>query len=298
MSRRSLHRQAVLVLATSSLLGVPLTAGAQSPDTDIFVGEVSGSGANVSFAGWKNVTQRPGYDNQPSFTPDGTTILYTVQSDGQTDIYRYDLATGSNEPVTSTAESEYSAAVMPGGERFSVIRVEADSTQRLWSFRMDGSAPALVLDDVAPVGYHAWLDERTLGLFVLGRPPTLQIADSRTGEAQIRAHDIGRSLHRVPGRQAVSFLHRDGGVSSIRSLDPHTGAARDLAPPLEGSQDYAWTPDGVLVMGSESAIYIFDPLTDSRWRKVADLADVGIEGITRLAVSPDGRHIAVVAAGR
>ncbi|MFV1987397.1 MAG: hypothetical protein ACC682_08945 [Gemmatimonadota bacterium] len=297
MSNRSLPHQAVLVLATSSLFGVPLTARAQSPDTDIYVGRISGSGATVSFEGWKNVTQRPGYDNQPSFTPDGRTILYTVQSDGQTDIYRHDLASGANERVTSTAESEYSATVMPGGERFSVIRVEADSTQRLWSFRMDGSAPALVLDDVAPVGYHAWLDERTLALFVLGRPPTLQIADSRTGEAQIRAYDIGRSLHRVPGRHAVSFLHRDGGMSSIRSLDPHTGAARDLAPPLGGSQDYAWTPDGVLVMASGSAIYVFDPLTDSTWRKVADLADAGIEGITRLAVSPDGRHIALVAAG-
>jgi dipeptidyl aminopeptidase/acylaminoacyl peptidase len=281
-----------------SFLCVASAASGQSPDTELFVGEISGSGATVSFGAWKNVTQRAGYDNQPSFTPDSRSILYTVQSDGQTDIYRHDLATGSNERVTSTAESEYSAAVMPGGDRFSAIRVEADSTQRLWSFRMDGSAPELVLSDVAPVGYQAWLDERTLALFVLGRPSTLQIADSRTGESQIRAHDIGRSLHRVPGRHAVSFIHRDGGVATIRSMDPHNGTATDLAPPIAGSQDYAWTPDGVLIMGAGSTLYAFDPLTDSVWREVADLSDAGVQDITRLAVSPDGRHIAVVATER
>ncbi len=230
MLHTSLPRRAASALAAMSFLCVASAASGQSPDTELFVGEISGSGATVSFGAWKNVTQRAGYDNQPSFTPDSRSILYTVQSDGQTDIYRHDLATGSNERVTSTAESEYSAAVMPGGDRFSAIRVEADSTQRLWSFRMDGSAPELVLSDVAPVGYQAWLDERTLALFVLGRPSTLQIADSRTGEPQIRAHDIGRSLHRVPGRHAVSFIHRDGGVATIRSMDPHNGTATDRAP--------------------------------------------------------------------
>jgi WD40 repeat protein len=275
-----------------------MTVGAQTPDTDIFVGRIDGAGPTITFSGWENVTRRVGYDNQPSFTPDGNSVLYTAQTEGQTDIYRHDLGSTTNVRVTSTAESEYSATVMPGGNRFSAIRVEADSTQRLWSFGLDGSAPELVLTDVAPVGYHAWLDDSTLGLFVLGRPATLQIADSRSGEARIAAHNIGRSLHRVPGRTAVSFLHRDGGVATIRALDPHSGAARDLAVPLPGSQDYAWTPDGVLVMGAGSKLFVFDPLTDTEWREAADLSNAGIEGITRLAVSPDGRHIAVVASGR
>ncbi|MDH3733950.1 MAG: hypothetical protein OEU54_10470, partial [Gemmatimonadota bacterium] len=161
----------------------------------------------------------------------------------------------------------------------------------------DGSAPELVLTDVAPVGYHAWLDDSTLGLFVLGQPPTLQIADARTGRARIAAHNIGRSLHKVPGRAAVSFLHRDGGVPTIRTLDPARGTATDLVAPLEGSQDYAWAPGGVLVMGSGSRLFAFDPLTDRTWREIADLSSAGIENITRLAISPDGSRIAVVAAG-
>lgn len=290
------------LLAALALIATwaPIATGpllAQSPDTDIFVGRISGSGAAMTFAGWENITRRGGYDNQPSFTPDSRSILYTVQLDGQTEIFRHDLSSGTNQQVTSTPESEYSATVMPGGDRFSVIRVEADSTQRLWSFRLDGTDPELVLTDIAPVGYHAWLNDETLGLFVLGRPTTLQIANRSSGRAEIRAHDIGRSLHRIPGRDAVSFLHRDGGVGMIRALHPGTGASRDLARPLEGAQDYAWTPDGVLIMGSGSTLYALDPLTDTSWREVADLQDAGIENITRIAISPDGRRIAVVAAG-
>ena len=273
----------------------PVTA--QSPDTDIYVADISVSSSTAGFTGWRNISARPGYDNQPSFTPDSRAVLFTVQSDGQTDIYRWDVGAATPVRVTSTPESEYSATVMPGGERFSVIRVEADSTQRLWSFRMDGTGPELVLEDVAPVGYHAWLDDSTLGLFVLGQPPTLRIADARTGEARVAAHGIGRSLHRVPGRPAVSFLHRDGGLDRIRTLHPARSTAADLVAPVEGSQDYAWTPGGVLVMGSGSKLFAYDPLTDGDWREIADLEREGIRGITRLAISPDGRLIAVVADG-
>ena len=41
-----------------------------------------------------------------------------------------------------------------------------------------------MLADVKPVGYHAWADDHTLALFVLGQPATLQLADTRTGKAE------------------------------------------------------------------------------------------------------------------
>ena len=282
--------------APALVLGLALTAAAplaaQAPGTDIWVATLEADA--LAFEGWRNVTARPGYDNQPGFTPDGDAILYTSHRDEQTDIYRHDLASGATDRVTGTAESEYSATVMPGGDRFSVIRVEADSTQRLWSFALDGSDPELVLTEIRPVGYHAWIDEHTLGLFVLGSPATLQIADTRDGTAEVAASDIGRSLHRVPGRAAVSFLHRVDGVALLRIHDPASGRFEDVAQPVADAVDYAWTPGGVLLMGSGSRLFALDPDADAGWREVADLSAVGVTGITRLAVSPDGTRIAVV----
>jgi Tol biopolymer transport system component len=80
-----------------------------------------------------NITNSPGYDNQPSFAPDGGAIFFTSVRGGgtQTDIYRYDLASAAITRVTSTPESEYSPTVTPDGAHLSVIRVEADGAAQL-----------------------------------------------------------------------------------------------------------------------------------------------------------------------
>ena len=51
-----------------------------------------------------NITQRPGYDNQPFFVPDGSGFWYTAvdQHDGQADIWRYDLGSGTVARVTAS----------------------------------------------------------------------------------------------------------------------------------------------------------------------------------------------------
>src|SRR5439155_10377227 len=123
-----------------------------------------------------------------------------------TDIYRYDLARKTITRVTSTPESEYSPSVMPGGQRFSVIRVERDSTQRLWSFALDGSDPRIVIASIKPVGYHAWIDANTIALYVLGSPSSLLLANVATGRTDTLARDIGRSLVPLKSRRGFSYV--------------------------------------------------------------------------------------------
>ncbi len=173
-----------------------------------------------------------------------------------------------------------------------------DSTQRLWRFDLDGSNPALVLERVKPVGYHAWGDDQTVALFVLGEPATLQIASTATGEADTVARDIGRSIHPFPGRRAVSYLHRteDGAWISVFDLD--TGRIARIARPLEGNEFYAWTPSGGLLMAQGAKLY--RPTVGDRgaWKESADFSAAGVNRISRLAVSPDGSTLALVAEDR
>jgi|SRR5579862_265872 len=146
-------RRAILAIAVLCLSASGLAAQA---NTDIFLAPLSIRNGMVEIGAPVNITNRPGYDNQPSFTPDGKAVLFTsVREDAQADIYRYDVGSKLITRVTKTPESEYSATVMPSGDRFSVIRVEPDSTQRLWSFRLDGTDPRLVIERLKPVGYHA-----------------------------------------------------------------------------------------------------------------------------------------------
>src|SRR5262249_51083076 len=200
--------QAVAVIAA---LCAPLAARAQNapPNTDVFVASLTLREGQLVVGKPVNVTNRPGYDNQPSFTLDSRSILYTsVHEDGQADIYRYDLGSKATSRITSTPESEYSAAAYGNGSRFSAVRVEKDSTQRLWSFRLDGSDPRLVISGIKPVGYHAWVDSQTVALFVLGTPNSLFVANIKTGRADTIAQDIGRSLSSLPNGGGFSFTQR------------------------------------------------------------------------------------------
>jgi WD40 repeat protein len=292
----------VLLLALVSIAAA-LSADSQPapttpPDTDIYLAPFAPRPPNAVGRA-TNITHTPGYDNQPSFTSDGTALLFTSnRGEKQTDIYRYTIASGDTTRVTSTAESEYSPTVTPDGTHISVVRVEGDGTQRLWRFTLDGGQPELVLERVKPVGYHAWIDDHTLALFVLGQPPTLQLADTRTGRADEIARGITRSIQHVPRRGTISFVDKDeDGSLVVRELDPATRNVTTLVSAVAGAKeaDLAWTPDGQLLMAQSDVLYGWRREA-SGWTRLADLGALGMHGATRLAVSPRGDRIAIVAA--
>jgi len=283
-------------LTVAALAGLSSALGAQArPSTDVWIVPMKQMGSAVSFGEPRNVTHRAGYDNQPSFTPRGDAVLYTViGADAQADIWKFSLPGGVPVQVTHTPESEYSPTVTPDGRSFSVIRVEADSAQRLWKFPLDGQgAPSLVLENIRPVGYHAWVGDHTLVVFVLGSPNTLQVVDDRVGTGEVVARDVGRALVRVPGRDAVTFLQqvRDS-ASWITDLDVRTKVTRRLMTPPRGADFHVWTPGGALLAGEGARLHIW---TDGRWDVAADFGRWGVRNISRLAVSPRGDWLAFVA---
>jgi hypothetical protein len=291
-------------LPTAILLAALLQAPTPGspPDTEIFLATLTGSAAAPSVVRPVNISNSPGYDNQPSFTPDGRSVLFTsIRGGAQTDIYRYALASRTVARVTDTPESEYSPTVTPDRSHISVIRVEKDGTQRLWQFTMDGGSPELVLRDVKPVGYHAWADPRTLVLFVLGQPATLQVADTASGRSEVVARDVGRSIQTIPLRSTISFVAREASGDGpprlhIRELDPGSHAVTPLVDAPAGAReaDVAWAPEGLLLLAKDDMLYGWTRGGSAEWRRIAELGSLGLNGVTRLAVSPAGDRIAFV----
>ncbi len=295
-----IHR--LMFVAFASFVAMPETLSAQG-GTDIWVAPFSDIAGRVSVGRPVNVTRRAGYDNQPAFTPDGSTILFTsTRGDGQADIWRVPVTGGAHVRVTkSDPESEYSATPMPGQDGFSAIRVERDSTQRLWRFNYDGTGAALVLRALRPVGYHVWIGDATLGTFVLSWPPgsrspnALVLVDPRTERADTLARGIGRALARVPGRDAFTFLQEGRDTSWISEVDVRTKAVRRVAPSPVGSDYHLWTPNGQLIASVGTGLLI---RVGDRWDVLADFAELGVKDVSRLALSPRGDRIAFVAADR
>jgi hypothetical protein len=275
-------------------------AGAQAPpSTDIFLAPLSVERGRPVIGSPVNVTHRPGYDNQPSFTPNSRSVLFTsVRDDGQSDIYRYDLTTKATTRVTSTPESEYSATVMPGGKRFSVIRVEKDSAQRLWSFALDGSNPRIVIKALKPVGYHAWIGPNDLALFVLGRPNALVHTNVRSGKSDTLARDIGRSLQPLPRGGGFSFTQRvDSGSLMLKVMRWPSRVVQDVIRLPGGTEDVVWLSNDLVLAGSGNRLILWrvgSGTGPTDWQTAADLTASGITKITRLAVSPDRKWIAIV----
>jgi dipeptidyl aminopeptidase/acylaminoacyl peptidase len=268
---------------------------APPPSTDIFLIPVE-NGKMIT-TGIRNITQRKGYDNQPHFLPDSRKLFYSsIGQDNQADIILYDLDNAEARRITNTVESEYSPTLTPDGQFFSTVRVEKDGTQRLWKFPLSGGDPVLILEQVKPVGYHAWIDAQRLALFVLGEPATLQLVDVPSGAVSMLASNIGRSLHKIPGKQGISFVQKITEQSgTIKEYDLESKQTRDLIAFFPGTEDYAWRPDGSLITSNGTKIYTFMPGTGKEWVESADLSAAGIKNITRIAVSPDGKWIALVA---
>jgi len=280
----------------------PAPQPAARPDTEVFLAPLTNTNGRLEVGSPVNISRNDGYDNQPFFTPDGSALLFTsVRGGTQSDIYRYDIVGGTVTQVTNTPESEYSPIVTPAGA-LSVVRVELDKdrTQRLWQFTADGSDPHVVLDAIKPVGYHAWVDDHTLVLFVLGQPPTLQVVDTKTGTVRIVASDIARSLQAIPARHTISFVQRDRSDETMRllveELNPATGETSLLTPAVPGGEeaDLAWTPDGTLLTVRDDVLYAWRR-GDAAFKSVATLDRLGLKGVSRIAVSPKGDRIALVA---
>ena len=280
--------------------GIPRTSVAP-PGNDVFLVPLITKRGLVRAGVPANVTHRDGYDNQPSFAPRSNAIYFTSnRGDGQTDIYRYDIGMRRTSVVRrTTLESEYSAMTTRDSAALTVIRVEADSTQRLWQIPLAGGEPTVLFPGIKPVGYFAQADDSTWALFVLGNPATkapvtLQLAVQGHGNGEVVAENIGRSLHRIPGSSRISYVQKGNGGWWLMALDPRTRQVDTLVRTIEGSEDVAWLDSTTLVGGKGSQLFMWRR-GDREWHVLADFSFARISGITRLAVSPNGAWLAMVA---
>ncbi len=264
----------------------------QTP-TEVYLFELSKVNGHYSLTNPINISNNPGYDNQPSFMKNGRQVLFASTRNQQTDIVSYNIRTKKKKWLTNTEGGEYSPLQIRSSNTFSAIRLDPDGYQRLYSYSMySGKSTELVKD--LKIGYHGWVGRDELVSFVLGEPFTLQHSNIKTGVNTILDDTIGRTILKLPKSNQVAYISKKQTPWTVNTVDLESGEIETMIHTLDESEDFAVTHSGVLIMGKGSALYNFDPYNHQDWVKIADLSDYGLDGITRLAISPKADKIVIV----
>jgi hypothetical protein len=284
----------LLICRAGIILAALLAAGqvlAQDlPSTQIWLAEIR-DGLPAEPAA---ISEGTGYNNQPLFSGDGLTIYFTAeQEDGQTDISRYEITTRRRSTIASSPESEYSPTPIPGQKALSVVRVEPDGRQRLWRIDLQTGGFGLLLPGVEPVGYHTWHTNAGVALFVLGETFSLHSAFIGDQPSRMVHDNIGRTLRSNIQTGKVYFVDKNAEPWTISEIDMNNGEVRMVISLFPGTEDFEMDHEGRFWMGSGSKLYRSDP-ANRNWQLTADLRGYGIDNITRLGASPNGKMLAIV----
>ncbi|MEO7983205.1 MAG: hypothetical protein ABI688_03885 [Bacteroidota bacterium] len=266
--------------------------------SEIFLFDLKISSGKVILFGGVNITNHKGYDNQPFFHP-STPILYfsSLNDSGRSDIKYYDYRKGGTTNLTFTAEREFSPTVTPDGKFISCIIQRDNGVQDLGKYPINNGRPVVLISNMK-VGYHAWTANDKLLLYVLADSVTnnLHYYDLSTRKDTIIATNPGRSLHKIPGQEAMSFIQKNIGKDwLIKRFDLKTCAISNIVPALPGQENLVWLNNNIILMSSGDKLFSYHVGTDKDWQPVIIEGDIALlKGLSRLATNTTNTKLAVV----
>ncbi|WP_396637530.1 nuclear transport factor 2 family protein [Maribacter sp. R77961] len=267
----------------------------QQNNTEVFLVDVMTDEERKALGKPLNISNNEGYDNQPSFLDDDT-ILFSSTRNGQTDIALYTISTNTTKWITDTPKgSEYSPLKIPGKEAVSAIRLDADGLQRLYQYDINtGKSQELIKD--LKVGYHVWYNAHIIVCTVLiENRMDLVVANLKDGTNYIVQKNVGRSLHKVPNTDLVSYISKANEKIEIKTIHPISGATQTINYIWNGREDMAWLSEDTIIAGTNSILAQVKADTTGVWGPFHTIDPLQYNNVSRIAVSPNRQKLALVA---
>jgi Tol biopolymer transport system component len=263
--------------------------------TEIIVFDISVRAGGISLSNPVNITNHKGYDNQPFFYKNN--IYYSSAADSaQMDIKKYDLITKKTQSITNTNDNEFSPTVTPDRKFISCILQRKNGRQDLVKYPINGGKADVIIGDMK-VGYHTWIDNNKLLLFVLEDTTTnaLYIYSILTKERSRITDGIGRSLHKIPGGTSLSFIKKTNDNWLINKIDIATKKITPVKPTMPKREDITWTKSGLIITSDGNDLFYGKPGTN-QWKKISITDTTPLKNITRLAINEANTKLAIVIA--
>lgn len=284
-------------LLSLALAAMVFPLAAALPQYNLYLTDLS---KDLSVSNQVKINETPTYINQPAFSMDGKSLFFTLEQGKdaavQTDIGLYVITDKKQQLLTKTSLSEYSPTVLPDGSGLSLVVVEADQTQRLWTVDWQGNT-SLLKAEPKGVGYHAWGPNQDLLLFILGDQEdnhTVRYLD-KDGKLTILATGVGRALSWQPGTQKGYYTQAKHAQLYLSSYDVKTKAntQTELALPA-GGQDLVWWSEDLLLVSAGTKIYQWQAQGKQEWNLWLDLSkECGTE-VSRFALNKERSQLAFV----
>lgn len=265
-------------------------------NTEVFVFDISPAYEGLQLLNPRNISNNEGYNNQPSFISNEA-VIFAGNNDGQTDISEYNLTSGRQKWVNSKTDGgEYSPQKSPSNSDIAAVRLDTDGLQRLYQYDVQTGNSKEILKDLQ-VAYFAFYNGKKMLAAVLNVDKLdLVMIDLPSKSVDTIFHNAGRSLQKVPKTSSMSYsLVNEEGNLDLYLIDMNSYESFFVSELPIGIQDYSWINDTQILVGSGSRLYMYDTLGGSEWNRVASIEEYGIKNITRLAISPNGKKLAVVA---
>lgn len=278
----TIYRKTVrdIILLCTVLLGIPPLSG--QSESDVYLCDFVSGHRGFEVSAPVNISRNPGYDNQPYFLSTDD-LLYARTRNGQTDIARYSISKKKTTWLSNTpGGSEYSPIKVPGRNAVSAIRLDTDGLQRLYSYPLEGGPSQLLFADLK-IGYHLWYSPEILICTVLVEDGMdLVVINLKDNSQYTVQKGVGRSLHRIPDSENISYTVLEKGEVLVKSMHPESGATEVLATLPAGVQDLCWVDEHRLICGQGNELQSFDTGNKGPWKSFYVFENSKVN-ITRLA---------------
>ncbi|WP_405397481.1 steroid delta-isomerase [Maribacter sp. Asnod2-G09] len=262
--------------------------------TEVYLASLNWSNDSLKIGTPINISNNEGYDNQPSFFSDDK-ILFASTRNNQTDIALYDVNDKTTTWLSNTPNgSEYSPLKIPGRDAVSAVRLDEDGLQRLYAYDLKTGDSKVLLPDLK-VGYHVWFSIDIIVCTVLiENRMDLVVYNLKENTHYTAQKNVGRSLHKIPDTELISFIAKESENATNASLNPNSKETKIITTLLGDSEDVCWMNNGRLLTANESRILSFDPKTDTEWKLAYQINHPDVNGVSRLAISPKGKYLSFV----
>ena len=271
-------------------------AAGQALTTEVWVGALDMREGRFTVSELKNVSNEPGYDNQPAFLPDGRSLLFTTEAENVSETglgvhaVRHHFDRGTSVPLTRARG--FSPTPTPDGRQFMTLR---EGT--VWLHDLSGKPLRVLLPEVKTAGYFTRIDENRWVLFMNERDRHIAVWDESRRSLVRLVPNAATAPYRIPGTSAVSFVVQEGETKRLMRMDLTAGEPEHrvlAAIPFPTAGAHAWTSRGTLLMASGNAIHEWDPRAPESWPVVHRFTQPDLQGVTRIALSPAEDRVAVV----